>query len=274
MSAGALDELLPLTIVNRQKLVVDSAGSVSFKTRDFMSSTLHFAISDLAYTDAESGFRLDEAGRIAWVDGRMSTIGEKLEYEFPVRQRLWDWIAGFRLICLDEDIVQIAAKRWRIRPSQPGDHAHFEVSFDAAITFQDRDRTIRIVKNGSIFSCTELHRDTAGGSRPVLAWTMAEYQLGLPAQVRSLPGAMLSLPYILVWEPGLMGGYTIDPASGEYMLDHKASWQATGKVEVDRHNFMVMLTQRHYGAPLLTRNRGAVEMLWLAMLMYDNVIDP
>jgi hypothetical protein len=245
-----------------------------FLATGFMNSGKPIGFGDLAYTDAFLDFSLDTQGRIDRLDGVVSNMYDKYSYGIPVVQRGIDAISGSRQVNWEDVIVQLDAGRWSVQPVSRKGGEPFEVILQDGIEFRQGIDSIRITKTGTVFSCTYSRVVAGGQEQRRLSWTLVQYE---PGPVRGLESAVVppaEVPVVMVWEPGFLAGYLVSLPEGQAEYVHTLKLVPSGDLETDRYNFLVLLTQHRGTGPRIMDSLGAVDPVWLALLMYDHVVSP
>ncbi len=246
----------------------------NFMAAGFMRKPSQLGFADLAYSDVALDCLIDDQGRISLMDGEFSGLYESYSFGIPVVQRRVDAISGSRQVNHEDVIVKLDGDRWFIQPVSLNGGLPFEVGIATGIEFVSGDMLTRIVKNGSVFTCTETRVQAEGQEELLVSWSIGQYDLGPVQDIRSVMKGTAGVPVVLSWEPGSIAGYIVRLPEGEAEFAQRLRWEPAGELETDRYNFLVLLTQRH-GATLDIRDAlGAVDPVWLALLMYDHVVTP
>jgi hypothetical protein len=249
-----------------------------FLDSGFMKFGKPFAFGDLAYTDAVLDASLDDRGRIEQLDGAVSSMYDKYSYGIPVVKRSVDAISGSRQVNWEDVITTLDDSSWRIRPVCDKDGQPFDVILRDGIEFRTGSQSIRITKSGAVFTCIYASVSSGGQLQQRLSWSLEQYQAGpallAESAVAAPEKAAPTVPVVMVWEPGHVAGYLVSLPEGRAEYVHSLRWTSSGNRETDRYNFLVLLTQDRGYSPRIPDSLGAVDPVWLALLMYDYVVGP
>ena len=245
-----------------------------FMATGFMKNNSPIGFGEMAYTDVFLDFSVNEPGRIDQLDGVISGMYESYSFGIPVVRRGIDGISGSRQVNWEDVIVQLDANRWRIQPVSLRGSTPFEVVLDNGIEFRYGPRIVRITKSDTVFSCLWSRVGVGSEEELRLSWSLGQYERGPVQVLQSVGEGLAEVPVVMVWEPGFISGYLVSLPEGRAEFVHKLQLVPTGDMETDRYNFLVLLTQ-HRGAVLgIPHSLGAVDPIWLALLMYDYVVIP
>lgn len=245
-----------------------------FMTAGFMKNEKPIGFGDLAYTDIFLDFSLDEQGRIDQLDGVVSDMYDQYSFGIPVVPRGSYAISGSRQVNWEDGIVQLGADRWSVQPVSRKGAGPYEVVLKNGIEFRYGPESIRISKTGAVFSCVQSRIGTGGQEEQPLSWTLGQYERGPARILHSLGELRVEVPVVMVWEPGFLAGYLVSLPEGRAEFMHTLKWVSTGDIQTDRYNFLVLLTQHRGAGPRIPDSLGAVDPVWLALLMYDHVVTP
>jgi hypothetical protein len=229
---------------------------------------------DLAYSDITLDFILDGDGRIEWIDGVLRDMYDSFSFRIPVVQRGIDAISGSRQVNWEDVILQLEPGRWRVFPVCLQDSKPIEVSFGRGIEFREGDTITRISRDGPVFSCARFRVGSEGQETPLLSWAISQYRRGPDTAIKAEEEKSGELPLILMWEPGSIAGYILSLPEERMEMLQRLQWVPSGKPETDRYNFLVLLTLRHGSYLRIPGTFGSVDPVWLALLMYDHVVNP
>ncbi len=245
-----------------------------FMATGFMKEPSLVGFGDLAYSDISLDPGLDNHGRIDQINGKLKELYDSYSFVIPVVRRRVDAISGSRQVNWEDVIVKLDETRWRVQPVALSGFPPFEIRIDRLIELIEGDSIIRIVKNGSDFAYTEHFRKADGQEELQVSWKIGQYERGPVHDILSIAQPGTLVPVVMVWEPGSIAGYLASLPEGQAEFVHRLRWEPTGELETDRYNFLVLLTQRH-GFHLNIRDRiGAVDPVWLALMLYDHVVSP
>lgn len=245
-----------------------------FMATGFMKNNSPIGFGEMAYTDVFLNFSVNEYGRIDQLDGVISGMYENYSFGIPVVRRGVDAISGSRQVNWEDVIVQIDANRWRIQPVSLKGAAPFELVLDNGIEFHYGHHSERITKSGAVFTYLLSRAGVGGEDEQLLSWTLGQHEPGPVQRLKAIGEVHEEVPVVMVWEPGFIAGYLVSLPEGRAEFAHKLQFVPTGDLETDRYNFLVLLTQ-HRGAILgIPDSIGAVDPIWLSLLLYDHVVIP
>jgi hypothetical protein len=245
-----------------------------FLDTGFMKTLKPVGFGDMAYSDLFLDFSMDTQSRIDQINGVLGDLYDRYFFGIPVVQRGVDAIKGSRQVNWEDAIVQRDARRWSIRPVSLRGAEPFEVVLEGCIEFHEGGTITRITKAGETFTCLKFRVGTGVKEELLLSWTVSQYQRGPVQEIQFVGEDQPLVPVFLLWEHGSIAGYLVSLPEGraEYVL--RLHWVPTGKIETDRYNFLVLLTQRHGTHLRIPDAIGAVDPVWLALQMYDYVVTP
>lgn len=245
-----------------------------FMAAGFMKNGKPIGFGDLAYTDAFLDYSLDDQGRIDQLDGVVSDMYDRYSFGVPVVRRSRDAISGSRQVNWEDVIVQLDAGRWSVQPVSRRDAGPYEVVLQNGIEFRYGSDSIRITKTGTIFSCVQSRVGVGGQEEQSLSWNLGQYERGPARILHSAEEPLAEVPVVMVWEPGFLAGYLVSLPDGGAVFTQTLKWVSSGNIQTDRYNFLVLLTQHRGSGPRIPDSLGAVDPVWLALLMYDHVVTP
>jgi hypothetical protein len=245
-----------------------------FMDTELMKSSSPVIFADMAYSDISLDFILDGEGRIEQINGLLRDMYDSFSFRIPVVQRGIDAISGSRQVNWEDIIVQREPGHWCIQPVCLQEAGFLEVSFGTGIEFREGATITRISRDGPVFTCAQFRAGSDGQESPLLSWSISQYQRGPESGIQAREGESVELPRILIWEPDSIAGYIVGLPDERMEMLHRLQWTPSGNIETDRYNFLVLLTQRHGSFLRIPGTFGSVDPVWLALLMYDHVVNP
>ncbi|MGD9939642.1 MAG: hypothetical protein AB7T74_07560 [Clostridia bacterium] len=276
VSAGTLIAEAPAESVEK---AAPSSPDLQILADGFMDTRLMrnpspVIFADLAYSDITLDFIFDGEGRIDQINGVLRDMYDSFTFRIPVVPRGIDAISGSRQVNWEDIIIQLEPARWRVMPVCLQESEPLEVAFGTGIEFREGDTITRVSRDGSVFTCSKVRMGSDGKETVLLSWSIIQYQRGPESVIQVEAEDSGELPLILIWEPGSIAGYIVSLPEGRMELLHRLQWIPSGIPETDRYNFLVLLTQRHGSYLRIPGTFGSVDPVWLALLMYDHVVNP